>query len=187
MGKAYGKLGNIGWDLKASYSGEVSPENSEQMFDYFVVHEMLINNETKPSQHLHPLAYSKNNTGVTNMGWFFDELALIKTSRFFKLKTRGSYDVGDLNILTDEMYKLFIKEIPREEYYYLKEMSCLVWLNNMHYSPIFSLMVRASEASLQKYVNIMCSLRNSYQQLEDFSKEAVDIYMLPNEYVKALL
>lgn len=180
------KLGALGWELKASLNQE-SRGTDELTYDYYITHRLLFNDYEENMSYPCFLAASRNNSNNRNLNWEVDVLALIKSQRRIKFKTNGDYDYQDINAIKDNMYRLFINLVPKSEHYFLNELSCLVWLNNMNYNPILSFMVRNSEPVLKKYINIMCSLRPEYQQMQDFAKEAIDVLLLPEAFQKALI
>ena len=190
MVEANGMLGKLGWELKATYSGKnMLSTDEDRTFNYYIVHRLLMDDSVSSPSVLNPIAFAENcsKDDHKNMKWHIDDLAVLKRDRSFKIKTRGTYEPDDLNKISKTFYNLFMGEIPAEESLYIKELTCLVWLNNMHYNPIFSMIVRGNESSLKKYITIMSSLRKDYQQMEDFAKTAVDVYLLPEEYVNALI
>ena len=180
------KLGALGWELKASLNQE-SRQTDELCYDYYITHSMLFDDSQDNMEYPCFMAVSRNNSHNRNLNWEVDVLALIKSQRRIKFKTNGNYDYHDINAIKDNMYRLFLNLIPKSEHYFLNELSCLVWLNNMNYNPILSFMVRNSEQTIKKYINVMCKIRSDYNQMQDFAKDAVDIVLLPDSFFKAFI
>lgn len=185
MVQVYGKLGNIGWELRAEFN-EIQTDADNPSCNYYVVNSLLVDETKYPNKIYHPVMYSMDNKSVENITWHIDDVFLIKNPKSLKLKTRGTYNGSDLYKVTDSLFYNFLKLTPKGDREFLKEMSCLIWLNNMNYSPIFTTMVRSSEKSLLKYIKIMSQLKNGYTHLEDFSQTAIEMYLLPKEYLQAI-
>lgn len=185
MVQTIGKLGNIGWELCA----EFNPQNAtheEPSCNYYIAHPFLINENSYQSRVSHPVMYSMDNYKIENLKWHIDDVFLVKHPKTLKLKTRGTYDSADLKRVSDTLFESFLKLTPKGDREFIKEISCLLWLNNMNYSPIFTTMVRGSEQGLMKYIKIMSQLKNGYTHLEDFSQIAIEMYLLPKQYLEAI-
>lgn len=186
MAKANGKLGDIGWELKAEHSKNVTNTDETKIYDYYIINPLLIDNETYPHVYNHPLMWSVDNNAIQDLKWFIDDTALVTHPNIIKLQTRGTYESYDVTKFSDALFYRFLNLTPETDHEYIKEMSCLIWLNNMNYNPIFSMMVRSNEESLKRYIKIMSKIKNDYTHLEDFAKTAVDYYLLPKQYSDAL-
>lgn len=186
MADAPGKLGSIlGWQFRAKHAEPVNGVVEDFKYDYYVVPPLI--DDVDNLQPDIALAYSTSNSDVKDLRWFVDDVFLVKQPKAIKLKSRGSYDSSDMNRVCDALYKYFFNIIETEDSAYIREMSTLIWLNNMNYNVIFSAMVRLSENDLNKYVNIMKSLKSEYNQLQDFAQTAADVYLLPDRLYQALI
>lgn len=187
MVQVNGKLGNIGWELRAEFAEDFKDGEDKARCNYYICHPYLIDNSSYPNKVKHPVMYSLDNSSIENLRWHVDDVFLVKHPKVLRLKTRGTYDSSDLHNVTDALFYSFMKLTPKSDREFIKEMSCLMWLNNMNYSTIFSTMVRSSEESLMKYIKIMAELKNDYNHLEDFSQTAIEMYLLPSQYLDALI
>lgn len=186
MVQTNGMLGRAGWELKACYAdpSKILIDNTKT-YNYYIVHELLCHKalSDKNGYYHHALAFSLESNRYDQIRWEIDNVAynLIGYNN-----PEGFYEAYDLEKIKTTIFNIITRETPSFYRETPKELACLIWLNNLHYHPVFMKILKSDSQSIIRFVKIMIQLRYSHKNGEGFAVEAYEVYNLPDMYVDAL-